>query len=272
MAQSGRGAARGVRGLRSDRPSIQLAETAQSCCPDRPAGNYRPDMGLQIGASRVRESTAERSGRASTRGSACSSDLAAPFAPLHYALIGERLDYRPNAFFDPDTFRGHTGCRARRGRRLARVPISPGPSRTHPPRPPNSTTAGTYRRSRIGPRATAPSLSCTFLEPRIDARGRRRGPTSMLEFVRDITRGVKPRSGLEEAALPGLRPHAHLRRDPDPLESAAIAGPPGPLLRRWAAAHQEREVGKPENATVLVFVQCAPGNLTQPYLDRAAQL
>ena len=33
------------------------------------------------------------------------SEVAAPFAPAHYALIGERLGYRPNAFFDPHYFR-----------------------------------------------------------------------------------------------------------------------------------------------------------------------
>ena len=26
---------------------------------------------------------------------------------MHYALIGESLGYRPNAFFDPDAFRAH---------------------------------------------------------------------------------------------------------------------------------------------------------------------
>src|SRR5271155_5682720 len=33
------------------------------------------------------------------------SKAAAPFAPAHYALIGEKLGYRPNAFFDPHYFR-----------------------------------------------------------------------------------------------------------------------------------------------------------------------
>src|SRR5271154_2352632 len=35
------------------------------------------------------------------------TDLAAPFAPMHYALIGESLGYRPNAFFDPGAFRAN---------------------------------------------------------------------------------------------------------------------------------------------------------------------
>ena len=33
------------------------------------------------------------------------SEHAAPFAPAHYALIGEGLGYRPNGFFDPHYFR-----------------------------------------------------------------------------------------------------------------------------------------------------------------------
>ena len=33
------------------------------------------------------------------------SEHAAPLAPAHYALIGERRGYRPNGFFDPNHFR-----------------------------------------------------------------------------------------------------------------------------------------------------------------------
>ena len=33
------------------------------------------------------------------------SEHAAPFAPTHYALVGERRGYRPNGFFDPHYFR-----------------------------------------------------------------------------------------------------------------------------------------------------------------------
>ena len=37
------------------------------------------------------------------------SEVAAPFASMHYVLIGERLGYRPNAFFDPRYFRDRAG-------------------------------------------------------------------------------------------------------------------------------------------------------------------
>src|SRR5258708_15589224 len=64
--------------------------------------NYRPDMGLPTGLP-------ERSRRAFWARLYARrrllSEIAAPFAPLHYALIGERRGYRPNAFFDPSYFR-----------------------------------------------------------------------------------------------------------------------------------------------------------------------
>ena len=96
MAQADAGAARGVRNNVWPDP-IRLARAAPPVA--RPTGrNYRPDMGLPTGL-------AERSRRAFWARLYARrrllSELAAPFAPLHYALIGERRGYRPNAFFDP---------------------------------------------------------------------------------------------------------------------------------------------------------------------------
>ena len=47
------------------------------------------------------------------------SEVAAPFASAHYVLIGEKLGYRPNAFFDPSYFRDRAGGVPRRRPRLA---------------------------------------------------------------------------------------------------------------------------------------------------------
>ena len=37
------------------------------------------------------------------------TERAAALAPLHYALMGERLGYRPNGFFDPFFYRERAG-------------------------------------------------------------------------------------------------------------------------------------------------------------------
>jgi hypothetical protein len=46
------------------------------------------------------------------------SEVAAPFASTHYALIGERLGYRPNAFFDAHAFRDRASIARNAGRGL----------------------------------------------------------------------------------------------------------------------------------------------------------
>ena len=45
------------------------------------------------------------------------SEHLAPFAPAHYALIGEKLGFRPNGFFDPHYFRSRaSGVRSAKSR------------------------------------------------------------------------------------------------------------------------------------------------------------
>lgn len=61
------------------------------------------------------------------------SEHLAPFAPGHYALIGEKLGYRPNGFFDPTYFRAHANvARSASGgllqRYLEQGPNAPPPS------------------------------------------------------------------------------------------------------------------------------------------------
>ena len=105
------------------------------------------------------------------------SERAAPFAPTHYALIGESLGYRPNAFFDPNHFRRRANIAKDANRGLLELYLAR-PSRIHPPLPPNSTTAGTRRKTRIGRRAI-PIRSCTFSNTGCALAGAR-GQISML--------------------------------------------------------------------------------------------
>ena len=181
------------------------------------------------------------------------SDLAASFAHVHYALIGESLGYRPNAFFDPRYFQAHANIAkgANRGlleSYLARPePNAPSPSAEfdHP----------WYVSQNPDWAQSHPHPFLHFLERGLRA-GRRPRPDIDVEFVRDITRGVKPRS-LEEAAF---RVFDGTLRDGE-------MGPP--LNRQELRARQdrfyaegrlriEREAGHPDR-NVLVFVQCGPG-------------
>jgi hypothetical protein len=190
------------------------------------------------------------------------SERAAPFAPTHYALIGESLGYRPNAFFDPNHFRRRATIAkdANRGlleRYLARPePNAPSPSAEF--------DHAWYVSQNPGWTQSHPHPFLHFLERGLQA-GRRPRPDIDVEFVRDITRGVKPRS-LEEAAF----------RVFDRTLSKGEMGPP--LNRQQLRARQdrfyadgrlriEREAGHPDR-NVLVFVQCGsgfdPGYLAEP--------
>ena len=153
------------------------------------------------------------------------SDLAAPFAPAHYALIGESLGYRPNAFFDPDALprprehRAETRTEACSRLYLARPePSAPSPSAEF--------DHGWYVSQNPDWAQSHPHPFLHFLEHGLRA-GRRPRPDIDVEFVRDITRGVKPRS-LEEAAF----------RVFDRTLSEGEMGPP--LNRQELRARQDR--------------------------------
>jgi hypothetical protein len=180
-------------------------------------------------------------------------EFAAPFAPLHYALIGESLGYRPNAFFDPDHFRAHANIAKDASRGLLEHYLSrPEPSAA----PPSAEfDHGWYEAQNPEWAQSHPHPFLHFLERGLRA-GRRPRADIDVEFVRDITRGVKPRS-LEEAAF-----RAFDRKLP-----AGEMGPP--LNRQELRARQdrfyadgrlriEREAPHPER-NVLVFVQCGKG-------------
>jgi hypothetical protein len=181
------------------------------------------------------------------------SRLAAPFAPIHYALIGESLGYRPNAFFDPHAFRAHANiARNASGGLLELYLARPEPNA---PCPSAEFDHGWYASQNPDWAHSHPHPFLHFLERGLRS-GRRPRPDIDVEFVRDITRGVKPRS-LEEAAFRVF----DRRRDEGGMRP--------PLNRQELRARQdrfyadgrlriEREAGKPER-NVLVFVQCAPG-------------
>jgi hypothetical protein len=181
------------------------------------------------------------------------SQFAAPFAPTHYALIGERLGYRPNAFFDPAAFRNRSNIAGNAGRGLLETYLAhPEPNA---PSPSAEFDHGWYASQNPDWARSHPHPFLHFLERGLRA-GRRPRPDIDVEFVRDITRGVKPRS-LEEAAF----------RVFDRTLSEGEMGPPlnGQELRarqdRFYADGRlriEREAPHPER-NVLVFVQCGAG-------------
>src|SRR5580692_238818 len=181
------------------------------------------------------------------------SDLAAPFAPLHYALIGESRGYRPNAFFDPSWFRAHANIAQDATRGLLEAYLA------HPepdaPSPSTEFDHGWYVSQNPDWLQTHPHPFLHFLEHGLHA-GRRPRPDIDVEFVRDITRGVKPRS-LEEASF----------RVFDRTLGEGEMGPP--LNRQELRARQdrfyaagqlriEREAGHSDR-NVLLFVQCGRG-------------
>jgi hypothetical protein len=181
------------------------------------------------------------------------SHLAAPFAPLHYALIGESRGYRPNAFFDPNLFRAQANIARDASRGLLEVYLA------HPepdaPSPSAEFDHGWYASQNPDWSQTHPHPFLHFLEHGLRA-GRRPRADIDIEFVRDITRGVKPRS-LEEASFRvfdrtlgegEMRPPLNgqeLRARQDRFYAA------GQLRVEREAVHSDRRV--------LVFVQCGRG-------------
>jgi hypothetical protein len=188
------------------------------------------------------------------------TDLAAPFAPIHYALIGESLGYRPNAFFDPSYVRAQANIARRASRGLLELYLAR--SEPNAPSPSAEFDHGWYASQNPDWAQSHPHPFLHFLERGLRA-GRRPRADIDVEFVRDITRGVRPRS-LEETAF----------RVFDRTLAEGEMGPPlnGQELRarqdRFYADGRlriEREMGHPER-NLLVFVQCGP-NFDGAYLE-----
>jgi hypothetical protein len=181
------------------------------------------------------------------------SNLAAPLAPAHYALIGERFGYRPNAFFDPGYFRARANIAHDADRGLLELYLARPESNA--PSPSAEFDHGWYASQNPDWAHSHPHPFLHFLERGLGA-GRRPRADIDVEFVRDITRGVKPRS-LEEAAF----------RIFDRPRSEGEMGPP--LNSQELRARQDRFYGDgrlrieceaPHSARdILVFVQCGKG-------------
>ena len=195
----------------------------------------------------------ERSGRASTRAGACWASSRRRSHLLHYALIGERLGYRPNAFFDPPHFSRGAAIGKNASRGLLELCLAhPEPNA---PSPSAEFDQSWYVSQNPDWAESHPHPLLHFLERGLRA-GRRPRPDIDLEFVRAITRGVKPRT-LEEAAFRAF----------DRTLGAGEIGPPlnGQELRtrqdRFYADGRlriEREASHSDR-NVLVFVQCGKG-------------
>jgi hypothetical protein len=179
------------------------------------------------------------------------TERAHPLAPLHYALIGERLGYRPNGFFDPTFFRESAGLSAKTsgllGLYLARAGAE-GP-------PPSAEFDDAWYASQNPEwRNTHPHPFLHFLEVGLRS-GRRPRADIEMAFVRDVIRG-KGRS-LEEAAMRVF--------DPKPRDGDMKP----PLSRDELKARQDRfyadarmriaREAPDRGRELLVFVQCGKG-------------
>ncbi len=188
------------------------------------------------------------------------TESAHPLAPLHYALIGERLGYRPNGFFDPQFFRERAGLGAKTSGLLGLYLARDGTVGT----PPSAEFDPVwYASQNPGWRKTHPHPFLHFLEVGLP-RGRRPRADIDLEFVRDVVRG-RGRS-IEEAAMRVF--------DPKPRDGDMKP----PLSREELRARQDRfyaegrmriaREASERGCKLLVFVQCGrsfdAGYLAQP--------
>jgi hypothetical protein len=185
------------------------------------------------------------------------TERAQGLATAHYALVGERRGYRPNAFFDPGFYREAAGLDAGASALLAHYlarPDAPAPSPEFDP--------AWYASQAPGWRATHPHPFLHFLEVGL-AQGLRPRADIDMAFVRDVVRGRG--WPLEDEALRVF--------DPKPRDSDLKP----PLCRKELKARQDRfyadttmrvakEPGGPGQRR-LVFVQCGSG-FRAPWLGK----
>src|SRR5271166_2372928 len=179
------------------------------------------------------------------------SESARALAPIHYALIGERLGYRPNGFFDPNFFRkaARLGSRATglMDLYLAR-PDASGPA------PSAEFDEAWYAAQNPEWRQTHPHPFLHFLEVGLKGGRRPRADIDMA-FVRDVIRG-RGRS-VEEAALRVFDPKAKDGDMKPPLSREELKA----RQDRFYADARMRIVKEPRESgrRLLVFVQCGEG-------------
>ena len=184
------------------------------------------------------------------------TERAAALAPLHYALVGERLGFRPNGFFDPRFYRERASLRAGATGLLAHYLARP-----DGPDPSAEFDGAWYAAENPDWRATHPHPFLHFLEAGL-ASGRRPRADIDMGFVRDVIRG-RGRS-MEEAAMRVF--------DPKPRDGEMKP----PLTHEELRARQERfyadgglRIEREAPAGVrnrLVFVQCGRG-FDAPWLN-----
>jgi hypothetical protein len=179
------------------------------------------------------------------------TERARVLAPLHYALFGERLGYRPNGFFDPKFFRQGAGLDPGTSDLLERYLARPEASA---PLPSAEFDQAWYVSQNPDWSRIHPHPFLHFLEVGLRGGLRPRADIDMA-FVRDVIRARG--RGMEEAALRVFDPK---RRD---------SGMKPPLSQEELKARQdrfyadapmriEREAG-PTGRKRLVFVQCGRG-------------
>jgi hypothetical protein len=177
------------------------------------------------------------------------SEHAAPLAPAHYALIGERRGYRPNGFFDPHYFRERASGAQSASSGLLEFYLAR--AEANAPQPSAEFDHAWYISQNPDWSQTHTHPFLHFLERGMPA-GKRPRPDIDIEFLRDVIRG-KGRS-LEEAAF----------RVFDPLPRDAEMAPP--LNRQELRARQDRffaagqlrieRESKPTGRRRLVYIQC----------------
>lgn len=179
------------------------------------------------------------------------TERASILAPLHYALIGERLGYRPNGFFDPDFFRKNAGLRAGTGNLLA---IYLATDATKGPTPSAEFDPAWYAAQNPGWRKSHPHPFLHFLEVGLPGGLRPRSDIDVA-FVRDVVRG-RGRS-LEEAAMRVFDPKPHDGDMKPPLSRKELKARQD---RFYAASRLRIEREAPDRGRkLLVFVQCGKG-------------
>ena len=179
------------------------------------------------------------------------TERASALAPLHYTLLGERLGFRPNGFFDPSFHRQAAGLGSEARGLMALYLARPEPGA--PPPSPEFDHAW-YAAQNPGWKETHPHPFLHFLE--VGLRGGRRPRADIdMAFVRDVVRGRG--LGIEEAALRVFDPKP---RDGDmkpPLSREELRARQN---RFYAETRMRIEREPPDRGRKnLVFVQCGSG-------------
>ena len=179
------------------------------------------------------------------------TDRASALAPLHYALLGERLGFRPNGFFDPSFYRRAAGLGSEARGLLALYLARPEPQA---PPPSAEFDHDWYTGQNPDWSQTHPHPFLHFLE--VGLRGGRRPRADIdMAFVRDVVRGRG--RGIEEAALRVFDPKP---RDGDMKPPLSCEELRARQDRFYADARMRIEREAPERGRKhLVFIQWGGG-------------